>query len=261
MLNSLRKNHRSLYDQAIDSLLNLIHNERYQVGDKLPTEHQLSDQLGISRTTLREAISYLERQGIVSRRHGIGTFVAIPSQQTLRGGLDELVSLKALASGCDMKYERLLWDVSTAPANAETASALQLDPGSPLVRVRMVISVQNSVFAYMDSYLLSDFINTDDLDAYQDGSLLDYMLERHKVDVSHTYSSIHAVIADEEIAARMSMEAGDPLLHLVETYKTLDGHPIVHTYNYFGTEVLNFYIIRRVVPLSVFLGRKNHENK
>ncbi len=98
MLDSLRQTNRSLYDQAIDSLLNLIQNERYQFGDKLPTEHQLSTELGISRTTLREAISYLERQGIVSRRHGIGTFVSVPAQQSLRGGLDELVSLKALAT-------------------------------------------------------------------------------------------------------------------------------------------------------------------
>jgi GntR family transcriptional regulator len=259
MLNSLRETNRSLYDQAIDSLLNLIRNEQYQVGDKLPTEHQLSSELGISRTTLREAISHLERQGIVSRRHGVGTFVSIPAHHSLSGGLDELVSIKALAGSCDLNYERMLWQVSSTSASKKTADALLLNPGDPVTRVRMVISVQGSVFAYLDTFLPADFLDSEELRLYEDGSLLDFLLERQKVDVSHTYSKIHAVVADEEIARIMSMKVGTPLLHLIETYKSLAGHPIVHTYNYFGTEILNFYIIRRVVPHTVLLGRKNHE--
>jgi len=252
MLDSLRQTNRSLYDQAIDSLINLIHNEKYQIGDKLPTEHQLSTELGISRTTLREAISYLERQGIVSRRHGIGTFVSIPSQQSLRGGLDELVSLKALATKVDLKYERLLWEISRAQASPETAAALLIDKDTELTRVRMVISVRDRIFAYLDSYLADDLLDCDNLQAYQEGSLLDYLLEKRMIDVSHTYSDIHAVVADRNIAETMSIEVGSPLLHLVEIYKALEGKPVVHTYNYFGTDVLNFYIIRRVVPISVF---------
>jgi len=256
MLNSLRETNRSLYDQAIDSLLNLIRNEQYKAGDKLPTEHQLSSELGISRTTLREAISHLERQGIVSRRHGVGTFVSIPAHHSLRGGLDELVTIKALAGSCDLNYERMLWQVSSASANHKTAEALLLNSGDPVTRVRMVISVQGSIFAYLDSFLRADLLDSEELRLYEDGSLLDFLLERQKVDVSHTYSKIHAVVANEEIARIMSIEVGAPLLHLVETYKSLEGRPVVQTYNYFGTEILNFHIIRRVVPHSVFQGRK-----
>jgi len=53
----------------------LIHNQKLQVGNQLPNEIALSEQLGVSRTTIREAVKTLSAKGVVEIKRGIGTFV------------------------------------------------------------------------------------------------------------------------------------------------------------------------------------------
>ena len=66
-----------LSERTADRLYEMIVEEkRYEPGSKLPNENELSDALRVSRTTLREAISFLVAQGVLEIRRGKGTFVA-----------------------------------------------------------------------------------------------------------------------------------------------------------------------------------------
>ena len=64
-----------LYDQLFDILRDKIQNDMAP-GDLLPSERQLSQQYGLSRTTVRLALDSLEKMGLVTRRHGKGTYVS-----------------------------------------------------------------------------------------------------------------------------------------------------------------------------------------
>ncbi|MDO4596165.1 MAG: GntR family transcriptional regulator [Coriobacteriaceae bacterium] len=70
-----------LYDQLVDILSEKIEHE-YRPGDLMPSERELSERYGLSRTTVRLALQELERLGLVVRQHGRGTFVADRSAQT-----------------------------------------------------------------------------------------------------------------------------------------------------------------------------------
>ena len=70
-----------LYDQLVDILTDKIEHE-YRPGDIMPSERELSERYGLSRTTVRLALQELERLGLVVRQHGRGTFVADRSAQT-----------------------------------------------------------------------------------------------------------------------------------------------------------------------------------
>ena len=70
-----------LYDQLVDILTEKIEQE-YRPGDLLPSERELSERYGLSRTTVRLALQELEQLGMVVRQHGRGTFVADRSAQT-----------------------------------------------------------------------------------------------------------------------------------------------------------------------------------
>lgn len=71
---------RRLYRQVADELRSVIESGEYAVGDRLPTERELSEQLGISRPTVREALIALEVEGRIRIRVGSGIYVAKPSQ-------------------------------------------------------------------------------------------------------------------------------------------------------------------------------------
>src|ERR1043165_10185140 len=66
-------------NEARERVLDLI--ERLKVGDAIPSERQLSADLGVSRLTVRAALDELVREGYLVRRRGAGTFVAAPKVQ------------------------------------------------------------------------------------------------------------------------------------------------------------------------------------
>lgn len=66
---------RTLALELVDGLGDRIRDGRLSPGDKLPTEAEIMEEFGVSRTVVREAISKLQAAGLVQTRHGIGTFV------------------------------------------------------------------------------------------------------------------------------------------------------------------------------------------
>ncbi|MDQ2776316.1 MAG: FadR family transcriptional regulator [Acidobacteriota bacterium] len=72
---NFRKGSGNLTQQVVDRLSNLIDSGALAPGGKLPPESEIVREQGVSRTVVREAISKLQAAGIVTTRHGIGTFV------------------------------------------------------------------------------------------------------------------------------------------------------------------------------------------
>ena len=67
-----------LYHQIGQNIRALIDDQKLQVGDAVPSEWDLSKVYGVSRLTVRHALDELVREGLLMRRHGVGTFVADP---------------------------------------------------------------------------------------------------------------------------------------------------------------------------------------
>lgn len=243
----LKLDTRPLYDRAIEALNEFIERGEYKPGDRLPSEEELAKQLGISRPTLREALGNLESSGVIVRRHGVGTFVASPARGNLQGGLEQLESLRSLAAQAGVNEERADWVVDTIFASDELASRLELERGAPLVYVQMTAKAEGCLFAYFKSYIPANYVDVGDLQGYSEGSLLDYLTERDELKISYTYSDLYAVAADQELAGRLEVAEGTPLLHLVELYYTETGQPVTVSLNYFVTDRLNFHILRRVI--------------
>ena len=103
-----------LSEQTSDRLYEMIVDEqRYAPGSKLPNENELSRNLQVSRTTLREAISFLVAQGVLEIRRGKGTFVA---EELPAAGLDltSLAGLRSRVRAKDLFEMRLIFEPATA---------------------------------------------------------------------------------------------------------------------------------------------------
>ena len=102
-----------LSEQTSDRLYEMIVDEqRYAPGSKLPNENELSRNLQVSRTTLREAISFLVAQGVLEIRRGKGTFVA---EELPAAGLDltSLAGLRSRVRAKDLFEMRLIFEPAT----------------------------------------------------------------------------------------------------------------------------------------------------
>lgn len=102
-----------LSEQTADRLYEMIVDEQlYAPGNKLPNENELSEALKVSRTTLREAISFLVAQGVLEIRRGKGTFV---SEDLPAAGLDltSLAGLRSRVRAKDLFEMRLIFEPAT----------------------------------------------------------------------------------------------------------------------------------------------------
>nr|WP_326127654.1 FadR/GntR family transcriptional regulator [uncultured Oscillibacter sp.] len=115
-----------LSEQTSDRLYEMIVDEhRYVPGSKLPNENELSGALGVSRTTLREAISFLAAQGVLEIRRGKGTFVAedLPTE-----GLDltALAGVRSRVRAKDLFEMRLIFEPATVALACQRAGDEEL---------------------------------------------------------------------------------------------------------------------------------------
>ncbi len=87
-----------------DSIFNAILNGKYDIGGKLPTEREISEQLEVSRVTARRAYSILEEAGILQRRQGRGTYVADAGCQGNSEHIDQVAFLTAIKDPFAMEF-------------------------------------------------------------------------------------------------------------------------------------------------------------
>ncbi|MFT0547553.1 FadR/GntR family transcriptional regulator [Allopusillimonas ginsengisoli] len=89
-----RRRSRSLTQEVVDGVLAQIQAGELKAGDRLPTESELMNLQGVSRTVIREAISRLQAAGVVETRHGIGSFVREPDlRANFHIDLNDLVTI------------------------------------------------------------------------------------------------------------------------------------------------------------------------
>jgi len=242
----IKLDNRPLYARAIDALRALIESEQFKTGDRLPSEELLAKQLGISRSTLREAMGHLETQGAIVRRQGVGTFVADPVYTSLLGGIEQLESLQSRArkAGFDVRTEerRVSQEVMHTEWSRELGEYFQGD----LLRLETVQSVNGRRMAYFDSYLplaLSDVRGLRDFE----GTAIEYINRHSETTISHTRSGVFAIRADPSLAVRLGVEPDEAILHLKEIYFTARSVAVGVSLNYFLTEAFHFYVIRQVI--------------
>ena len=126
----LRTQYMTLADATSAALQQAILSGKFPPGSQLPPEFDLIAQLGVSRTTLREALKRLEEQGLIFRRRGRGTYVrerSIVKDLSLNFGISEMITQAGFKPGVRSALLR------REPATAEVAAALAVPEGEPLM--------------------------------------------------------------------------------------------------------------------------------
>lgn len=138
---------RSLVDQALEQLRLRINNGTWSVGQRLPTEPELSAELGISRNTVREAMRVLAFSGLIEIRQGDGSYV--------RAVIDPLDTMKAL-SRCSLEQARETRHILEVEAIGLAALRRTEED---LVALREALGVSGSHYhGDLDSYIACDLV-------------------------------------------------------------------------------------------------------
>ena len=244
--NKLRLDNRPLYIRAEEALFALLKSGTYQAGDQLPPEPELAQQLGISRSTLREAMRTFEERGLITRRQGVGTFVSQSFSLIIESGLETLESVDTLVRRRGMTIQTRDLQIEEKPASQAQGYVLDVAEGTPLTVVTRTKVAASQPVAYMVDTLPASIVSVEDMRAGFHGSVFDYLLTRADLTLAHARADIVPVCADERQSARLDLEPGAVLLLLEETLHTVNGEIIGFSRNYFVPEFFKFHVVRRI---------------
>lgn len=118
-------------------------------GDPIPPESQLCQEFQVSRTTVRQALSRLVYEGLISRHRGRGSFVAEPRLEHSKPFLSFEEEMRARGATTGIK----LLDMRTEPAEGKIAENLGISEGTPVVVLERLRLVNGQVVGYEIRYL------------------------------------------------------------------------------------------------------------
>jgi len=242
----LRIDQRPLYAQASEALRSLVQRGGYAPGDRLPSEIELSQQLGISRPTLREALQLLEEDGTIVRRHGVGTFVA-QSHAVIESGLEVLESIERMASRSGLHVQMGEAVISERMTTAEEADGMALATPEPATCVARVILAEGKPVAHLTDVLPQRFLRQAEFGPGFRGSVLDLLLERGWPALSYSRTELISEAADSALARALHVQRGTPLMRLEAQLFAMDGQIVDYSISHFVPGRFRFHVVRRVV--------------
>lgn len=200
-----------------DQILRFIKDSRLGVGDRLPPETQMAEQLGVSRATIREVYVRLLAQGVIVRRHGFGTFVGqmpIQDDQTFQAGFAHSIK----AAGLVPTVEILSVDRITVAD--EQAHHFGCPVGTEISRtLRLFRASGDPVVLIEDHFSPAIEVRDIDLDRYA----VDMIAGMATVtDMGNTFIDTWttALQLEEEQAGYLELPAGHPALHIYSMIHT-----------------------------------------
>lgn len=235
-------------DVASAIIRDLIASGRVAPGQLLPGEAALASRYAVSRGTLRAALRTLQDAQLVSVRNGVGA-VVLPRPSTVTEGLDQLCSLETYTrdTGASIATADLTW--TQEPADDEAARQLQVEPGALLSVAHRVKLIDGARAGWGIERTPADLVPFEALQAEYAGSIMDVLLARPELGITHADAEIAAVPLPAGIARRLGVRAGRPAQYLEQVMLLGDGRPAQWGRAWLLPEHFRFRIRRRT-PLA-----------
>lgn len=187
-------------------------------GDALPSERDLCTILGASRVTVRKAIGLLIEDGMLTRRHGSGTFVSqrIEAPGSYLGSFSEDAQLRGEAS------ESIWITKIVGPATEDEARPLEIEVGAPVARLSRVRLSTGEPLAIENAVIPAEMLGSVE---EIDNSLYQALDQRGNRPVIGT-QRIRAALAGANEASLLSIAPGAELLRIERLTRRADGRPV-----------------------------------
>lgn len=209
-----------LYINLEKTLRNRILAGKYKPYDSFPTENQLCQEFGVSRITVRQAMTMLESDNLIRREQGRGSFVTglkgDEFRLSLAGRVDDLSELSA-------KTTLKLISKKLMTAKTELVQDMNLDAEAKVYLFEGIRFLYDECHAFVQVYLPEEIGRIIPLEDF-DGALLIERVEKELGEkVARVQQYISASVADNRIANLIRVKKGHPLLIIKRIYFSESG--------------------------------------
>jgi len=212
------------YHRIAESLRDRIHAGRLTPGTRLDNQRQLAKSFGVTLMTLRQALEVLERENLIARRHGLGTFVAAPSIDY------DILQLRRFAGDLSAQGEHVttrLLGGRVARADRRVTDALGLGARARVVQLERLRLVDGHPMSLQRSFL-STAVGEEVLKADLGTTPLRQVLEfKLGITIERARESVSAVRLGLREARELGCRAGVPAFESERVSFDQGGAPVV----------------------------------
>ena len=244
MLKSARTERKTLTEVAQQELRKAITGGTFRPGSQLPTESELCELLGVSRTVVREALRVLEDDGLVVRRHGVGTFVRnrpILKNLNFNFGITEMIESAGFKAGTSHLA------IKKETADQEKAEQLRVPEGTPLVTVERVRTADGRAVVYSLDTLAEALFQRADIDpqVLRTASIYNILQTSLGNVIEYGVARLLPVAAPRHVTEKLQLPQDAITLYIVQTDYNSADEPLVYSCEYHLPDAFDFLVWRR----------------
>jgi GntR family transcriptional regulator len=208
------------YKRIQSAILELIEEGKLKPGDPVHSERELAKIHSVSLMTARHALTGLEREGIVVRRRGAGTFVAPPKIH-----FNKLVGFTEQMASRGLPASSKTLTAKVVTGEPEIAARLNLPPSASLVKVERLRQGGGEPFSLETCYFSAERFAGLTKAPLAQGSLFALLERDYDLEIHHADEEIDAVAADAKMADLFEVAKGSPLLRIRQVIFSTAGKP------------------------------------
>ena len=220
-----------LHIQAEELLRKMIEDPQFRNGKFLPNEVDLSKQLQISRTTLRQALNKLVYEGLLVRKKGIGTKV---SEKTVSSKSMNWKSFSQEMAARGIPIRNFELHISWIKPQEELVHFFDIKPEQKVLKLERLRGRPEGPFVYFVSYFHPSIGLTGEEDFKR--PLYEILEQDYKVVATLSKEEISAKAADNFIAGKLEIDAGGPILFRKRFVYDQDERPIELNLGYYKSD-------------------------
>lgn len=239
MSSKTRHNGLPAYQRIQVGLRKRIESGDLRTGDAVPSERDLAKMHQVSLMTARHALASLEREGVVERRRGIGTFVSTPKIH-----FNKLTSYTEQMAGRSMVAASKILFAKIIDDGQEAAARLALPPKSKILKLERLRHAAGQPFALETCYLSADEFPGLVSAPLQRESLFRILERDHKVVIGYADEEVDATAVDPRTAELLGVPRNEPALRIRQVIFSTTGKAILYVLGLYRSDRHNL-VIRR----------------
>ncbi|WP_064093655.1 GntR family transcriptional regulator [Rossellomorea aquimaris] len=240
---TIKTDNRHLYLQVIDRLKKDIESGIYKEKEKLPSEFDLSKQLGVSRATLREALRILEEESVIVRRHGVGTFVN--AKPLFTSGIEQLNSVTNMIKQAGMEPGTIFLSSTTQEATEEDMKRFVCEEEEDVILIERVRTANGEPVVYCVDKIPKKIMPRNF--THEDNSIFTVLEKRENKRITYAVAQIEPMGYHDKISPILNCEPETALLVLKQMHFDENDEPILYSVNYFRSDKFSFHVLRKRV--------------
>ncbi len=228
-----------IHQQLYSCIKEKIESGSYKENDIIPSEKEMQEIYGVSRITIRRAISDLEHDGYLIKRKGKGTRVC--PRKKVRD-MSVFNSFSGDAKGKDDKPGSIILKCEEAEASVKVAEKLGLDPGERVYFLKRLRLLNGRLIALNETYVsgrLGFALERSDFDSTT--SLYEY-LEQHGIELGSADETLEAKMASVEIRNELFLKESQPLVYKERVTYDIQGRPVEFSENSYIADTYKYSI-------------------